>query len=364
MVVAVLVAAGCANDGSDTADGDAARLAPTTSQPELLPPLDTAAAQPADAGTQSEAHESGNDVAEAQSVGRPGLICIGDTCVEMPEDGWPIFPDEVEHPAHPDPHIHPEREPEPKPEPQPDPHTHPESRPDPEPESKPLPEPGSGPESEPQSERGPGPGSEPLPGPGSGPGSEPLPERGPEPGSELSPEPGPEPGSEPSPEPELKPLPPRPEDVCPEGRTLASHQREDYATWYCQATIPEPAGDPIPWPEPDTEHPSYQKFRTSWLSHPMDIEVGMVFYGPETGFEGIVVDFVFSDEFRTPLYYVLICWGEPQHFEYAVQTWPDGFTKFDIVDGFLPPYQEAEDQQFRMQVDNHIPLGPCAAEAE
>ena len=39
MVVAVLVAAGCANDGSDTADGDAARFAPTTSRPGLLPAL-------------------------------------------------------------------------------------------------------------------------------------------------------------------------------------------------------------------------------------------------------------------------------------------------------------------------------------
>ena len=39
MVVAVLVAAGCANDGSDTADGDAARFAPATSRPGLLPAL-------------------------------------------------------------------------------------------------------------------------------------------------------------------------------------------------------------------------------------------------------------------------------------------------------------------------------------
>ena len=39
MVVAVHVAAGCANDGSDTADGDAARFAPATSRPGLLPAL-------------------------------------------------------------------------------------------------------------------------------------------------------------------------------------------------------------------------------------------------------------------------------------------------------------------------------------
>ena len=160
----------------------------------------------------------------------------------------------------------------------------------------------------------------------------------------------------------MKPLPPRPEDVCPDDRTLASYQREDYATWYCQATIPEPVGDPIPWPEPDTEHPSYQQWRTRWLSHPMHIEVGMVFYGPETGFEGVVVDFWRSDKFHSPLYYVFVCWGEPQHFEYAVQTYPDGFTAYDIVDGFLRPYQEAEDQQFRMEVDNHIPFGPCRGE--
>lgn len=161
----------------------------------------------------------------------------------------------------------------------------------------------------------------------------------------------------------MKPLPPRPEDVCPEGRTLASYQREDYATWYCRATIPERVGEPMPWPEPDTEHPSYQKWRTRWLSHPMDIEVGMVFYGPETGFEGIVVDFVRSDDFYHPIYYVYICWGEPQHFEYGVEAYPDGFTTSDIVDGFLPPYSEAEDQQFRMEVDNHIPLRPCPPEA-
>ncbi len=150
--------------------------------------------------------------------------------------------------------------------------------------------------------------------------------------------------------------------MCPEGRTLASYQREDYATWYCRATIPERVGEPMPWPEPDTEHPSYQQWRTRWLSQPMDIEVGMVFYGP-TGYQGVVVDFVRSDDFHHPLYYVYICVGEPAYFEYGVQTYPDGFTNYDIVDGFLPPYSEAEDQQFRMQVDNFIPLRPCPAEA-
>ena len=385
------MAGGCADDGSDTADGDAARFAPTTSQPELLPPLDIAAAQPAGAGagTEGEAGEPGSDVASAQSSGRSGLICIGDTCVEMPEDGWPIFPDEVEHPASPEsephPHPHPEPEPDPgpapEPEPQPDPgpapEPEPEPVPEPEPESQPdpgpapEPEPEPVPEPEPESQPDPGPAPEPEPEPvpepepesqpDPGPAPEPEPEPVPEPEPESQPEPEPEPEREPKPEPEsdpltepepepkLKPLPPRPEDMCPEGRTLASYQREDYATWYCQATIPEPVGDPIAWPlEPDTEHPSYQKFRTSWLTHPMDVWVGMVFHNLDTDISGIVTDIVWHDEYNIPRFVVHTCVGEPENFEYAEYAYPE-------PDG---------SGQVRMTVDNPIPLGPCVAEGE
>ena len=357
MVVAVVVAGGCADDGSDTADGDAARFAPTTSQPELLPPLDIAAAQPAGAGTEGETGEPGSDVASAQSSGRSGLICIGDTCVEMPEDGWPIFPDEVEHPAPTEaaahPHPHPEPEPEPGLEPESEPESSPEPQPEPEPERKPVPE--AEPESRPDPDPDPAPEPEPEPVP------EPEPESRPEPEPESQPEPEPEPErepkpelesdppAEPEPEPKLKPLPPRPEDMCPEGRTLASYQREDYATWYCQATIPEPVGDPIAWPlEPDTEHPSYQKFRTRWLSHPMDVWVGMVFHNPDTDISGIVTDIVWHDEFNIPRFVLHDCTGEPENFEYAHYAYPE-------PDG---------SGKVRMTVDNPIPLGPCVAEDE
>lgn len=265
----------------------------------MLPPLAADATHPVGA--------PGNNVAVVRSSGRPGLICIADTCVEMPEDGWPIFPDEVEHPAHT------ESEPE---------HTH---GPEPEPEPRPGPRPS------------------PAPGPEVEPGPEP--QLGPAPDPRL--EPGPE--SAPEPEPELKPLPARPEDVCPEGRTLASYQRDDYATWYCEATIPEPVGEPVVWPlEPDTGHPSYQQFRTRWLSHPMDVWVGMVFHNPDTSLSGIITDIVWHDEFNVDRYYVHICVGQPHNFEYFNYAFPE-------PDG---------SGLVRMRVDNLIALGPCSAELE
>ena len=268
-----------------------------------------------DAGVPGKADAPGNGLARARSSGSPGLICIGDTCVEMPEDGWPIFPDEVEHPAHTE-HEH-----EHGPEPEPLPGHEPEHEHGPEPE----PEPGHGPEPELRPE------------------PRPEPERQPE----LEQQQGSNPESEP--EPGLKPLPPRPEDVCGEGRTLASYQRDDYATWYCEATIPEPLGEPLVWPlEPDTEHPSYQQFRTRWLSHPMDVWVGMVFHNPDTNLSGIVTDIVRHDEFNVDRYYVHICVGQPHNFEYFNYAFPE-------PDG---------SGHVRMRVDNLIALGPCAAELE
>ncbi len=255
----------------------------------------------------------------------------------MPEDGWPIFPDEVEHPAHTE-HEH-EHGPESEPA-----HGH-----GPAPELR-L-EHGHGPESEPAHEHEPGHGPESVPAHGHGPAPElrlehghgPEPERRPElaPQQESTPEPEPEPG--------LKPLPPRPGDVCGEGRTLASYQRDDFATWYCEATIPEPLGEPVVWPlEPDTEHPSYHRFRTRWLSHPMDVWVGMVFHNPATNLSGIVTDIVWHDEFNVDRYYVHICVGQPHNFEYFNYAFPE-------TDG---------SGHVRMRVDNLIALGPCAAELE
>lgn len=337
MAVAVLVIAGCSNRGSDIADGDAAQFAPTTSQPELLPPLHTAAAPWADADTQGEPDEPVNDVAGAKSSRRSGRICIGDTCVEMPEDGWPIFPDEVEHPVHPGPHRHPHPDPEPEPEPESGPHP----EPGPQPGQAPLPHPEPGPDHE----------HEPAPRPDPGPEPELTPELRPDTESEPESEPEPDPESEPDPEPEfeLKPLPPKPEDVCAEGRTLASYQREDYSTWYCEATIPEPVGEPVVWPlKPDTGHPSYQQFRTRWLSHPMDVWVGMVFHNPDTSLSGIVTDIVWHDEFNVDRYYVHICVGQPHNFEYFNYAFPE-------PDG---------NGHVRMRVDNLIALGPCTAELE
>ena len=272
----------------------------------MLPPL-AAAAPLAAAGA------PGNDIARAQSTGRVGLICIGDTCVGMPEDGWPIFPDEVEHPARTEPehpaHTHPHPEHPAPSEPEPEPETQPELEPEPET----MPEP----ESETESK------------------------------SELRPDLGS--ASEPEPESEMKPLPSRPEDVCGEGRTLASYRRDDYATWYCEATIPEPVGEPVVWPlEADTEHPSYQRFRTRWLSHPMDVWVGMVFHNPDTNLSGIVTDIVWHDEFNVDRYYVHICVGQPHNFEYFNYAFPEP------EGGGL----------VRMRVDNLITLGPCGAELE
>lgn len=271
----------------------------------MLPPLAADATHPAGA--------PGNNVAGAQLAGNPGLVCIGDTCVEMPEDGWPIFPDEVEHPAHTGPghgHMH---EPEPRSDPGSEPKPQPESRPD--------------------------------PGPQPDPGSEPQHEHMHRP----EPEPRPDPGPAFESEPELKPLPPRPEDVCGEGRTLASYQRDDYATWYCEATIPKPVGEPVVWPlEPDTQHPSYQQFRTRWLSHPMDVWVGMVFHNPDTNLSGIVIDIEWHDEFNVDRYYVHICVGQPHNFEYFNYAFPE-------PDG---------SGHVRMRVDNLIALGPCTAGLE
>ena len=295
-----------------------------------MPPL-VAAAQPAGAGA------PGTDVARAQSSSRPGLICIGDACVEMPEDGWPIFPGEAEHPTH----AQPEPAPEPEPEPRPDPglESEPERRHEHEHLPEPEPRPGPGLESEPERrhEHEHLPESESR----SGLGLESEPERRHE--HEHLPDPGLES------EPELKLLPPRPQDVCPDGRTLASYQREDYATWYCEATIPEPVGETVVWPlEPDTEHPSYEQFRTRWLSHPMDVWVGMVFHNPDTSLSGIVTDIVWHDEFNVDRYYVHICVGHPHDFEYFNYAFPE-------PDG---------SGRVRMRVDNLIALGPCAAELE
>ncbi len=137
--------------------------------------------------------------------------------------------------------------------------------------------------------------------------------------------------------------------MCGEGRTLASYQRDDYATWYCEATIPEPVGEPVVWPlEPDTEHPSYQRFRTRWLSHPMNVWVGMVFHNPDTSLSGIVTDIVWHDEFNVDRYYVHICVGQPHNFEYFNYAFPE-------PDG---------SGHVRMRVDNLIALGPCTAELE
>lgn len=333
MAVAFVGAAGCSDDGAGPEGGEAAPSAPASSRPELLPPLDTAAVLEGDNGVPGKADAPGKSLAGARSSGSPGLICIGDTCVEMPGDGWPVFPDEVEHPADTE-HEH---GPEPELEPG---HEH-----GPEPEL----EPGHGPETEPEDEHEPAPEDEHEPEhePGPAPELRPEPERQPEsePQQESTPEPEPGPGTVP----ELKPLPPRPEDVCGEGRTLASYQRDDYATWYCEATIPEPLGEPVVWPlEPDTGHPSYQKFRTSWLSHPMDVWVGMVFHNPDTSLSGIVTDIVWHDEFNVDRYYVHICVGQPHNFEYFNYAFPE-------PDG---------SGRVRMRVDNLIALGPCAAELE
>ena len=158
---------------------------------------------------------------------------------------------------------------------------------------------------------------------------------------EADPPTGPEPPRQ-EPEP-LKPLPPEPENACPTDRALRSFQSADYSTWYCQATIPEPVGRPVPWPEPDPDyaHP-WRAFGPA--SEPMNVWIGMVFTSPELqDFRATVTDIVYLDQPSVPLYDVRICVDEPQNLEYGVFGHPEG--------GLL-----------RLDVDNWRPYIPCRAD--
>ena len=169
MAVAVLVAGGCSDDGSDATDNDAAPFAPTTSQPELLPPVDTAVAQPADtaipdsggaAGDQDlEAAPAEDSGAEAAASGNDkdvlSELAVPDVAVPEPSVLAAAAPDDViaegtvpEGTSFDLPE--PEPVPEPVPEPEPEPEPQPEPVPEPVPEPEPEPEPGRVPEPEPE----------------------------------------------------------------------------------------------------------------------------------------------------------------------------------------------------------------------
>lgn len=123
------------------------------------------------------------------------------------------------------------------------------------------------------------------------------------------------------PEPKLKPLPP-PLDMCPDGRTLASYQREEYATWYCQATIPEPVAGRYhgPSPTPST-HPTGRSGPAGCRIRCM-CGSGWFSTDRRPALKGVVVEIVWHDGFVVDRYNVHICVGEPHNVEYFSAAFP------------------------------------------